>query len=228
MQAIRPNLVAIAMLWLLTATGCHRLPASWYYTWNGYPEEPFETPYDRVQKYRQLAETAAEKSPQEREQIAQGLSQAFADEPDPIVRAQIVRTLGAYPTASATAALQRALADEHEHVRGAACFAWGRRGGEEAVMSLSTVLRTEKNADVRLAAVRALGEIGDAKAVPGLAVALEDTNVAVQHRAMTSLEGVTGRYYGKDVNAWRAFAQGQDVPPKTHSIAERVHEYIYR
>ena len=64
-------------------------------------------------------------------------------------------------------------------------------------------------------------------AVPVLALALEDSNVAIQNRAMASLENTTGRYYGADVNAWRAFAQGQEVAPKSHSVAERVHEYIY-
>jgi HEAT repeat protein len=93
------------------------------------------------------------------------------------------------------------------------------------LQALGGVLRSEDNADVRLAAIQGLGESGNAAAVPVLASALEDGNVAVQHRAMVSLEQVTGRYYGRDVNAWRSFAQGQDVKEaEPRSIAERLRE----
>jgi HEAT repeat protein len=228
MEAIRPKLVALLGLWLLAATGCHRLPASWYYAWNGYPQEPIETPFDREQAYKQLAVTAAQKPPEEQERTAEMLSQALGNEESPVVRAQIVRTLAAYPTATSAAAMQRALNDSHEHVRAAACDAWARRGGEEAASTLATVLRTEKSPDVRLRAVRALGNVKDGSAVKALAIALQDNNVAIQNRAMASLESITGRYYGTDVNAWLAFAQGQEVPPKDRSVADRVHDFIYR
>jgi HEAT repeat protein len=228
MEAIRRKLLALATVGLLAATGCHHLPASWYYAWHGYPQEPMETPHDRVQAYAQLAETAGQKSPEEQERTAQSLADAFGSEEDPLVRAQIVRTLAVYPAASAAATLTRARSDSHDFVRRAACVAWGRRGGPDAVANLAGVLREEKNGDVRQEAVRALGSIADPGAVQALAIALEDNNVAIQHQAMISLESTTGKYFGKDVNAWRAFAQGQNVTPQDRSIAERVHEFIYR
>jgi hypothetical protein len=228
MEAIRPKLVALLTVWLLAATGCHRLPASWYYTWHGYPDQGVDTPYAREQSYQQLAAKAAQQSPAEQEQTSQMLAQAYGNEQYDGVRVQIVTSLGYYPTTAAGETLQRAMGDKNDHVRTAACFAWGRRGGADAVQNLSNVLRTEKNSDVRLAAVTALGDVKDPNPVPALAIALEDNNVAIQHRAMLSLENVTGRYYGVDVNAWRGFAQGQDVTPKDRSVAERVHEYIYR
>ncbi len=228
MEAIRLKLVAIATVWLLAATGCHYLPASWSYAWHGYPDQDIETPYKRVQRYQQLAEVAHQKTPAEQEVTAKELAGVFASESDPLVRAQIVRTLAAYPTATATAALKQSLGDSHEYVRRAACFAWARRGGPDAVEQLAVVLRNEKNADVRREAVRALGAMNDAGTVKALAIALEDTDVAIQHRAMAELESTTGRYYGDDVNAWRAFAQGQNVTPKDRSIADRVHDLIYR
>jgi hypothetical protein len=230
MQAFRPKLAALLGLWLLAATGCHRLPASWYYAWNGYPEEPVATPYDRAQGYKQLAQTAGQKSAEEQQQTSQVLAQALGSEEDPVVRAEIVRALAAYPTTASAAALKQGLGDASPYVRIAACLAWARRGGPESVDSLSTVLKTEKDSDVRMAAVRALGDIKDTQTnpVPALAVALEDSNVAIQNRAIASLENITGRYYGADVNAWRAYAQGQELPPKDRSVADRVHEFIYR
>jgi HEAT repeat protein len=228
MAAIRPKLVALATVWLLAATGCHHLPASWYYAWHGYPKEPLETPHDRVQSYRQLEETVGQKSPEEQEQTARILSQAFVGEPDLLVRAQIVRTLGVYRTATAAATLQQALSDSNEHVRKTACLAWARRGGPEAVQNLASVLRTEKDVDVRGEAVKALAQVRDDGTVKALAIALEDKEVTIQKGAMVALESTTGKYYGNDVNAWRAAALGQEVKPQERSISERVHEYIYR
>jgi hypothetical protein len=233
MEAIRPKLAALATVWLLATTGCHHLPASWYYTWHGYPKEPIETPYDREQAYAQLAETAGQKSPEEQQRTAEALTDALRGEEDILVRAQIVRALAAYPTPASAAALHQALSDSDDHVRKAACMAWGSRGGPEAVQHLSAVLRSEKNGDVRQEAVRALERMDGSPEieqlrVQALAIALEDSNVAIQHQAMASLESTTGKYFGPDVNAWRAFAQGQSVTPKDRSIAERVHEFIYR
>ena len=81
---------------------------------------------------------------------------------------------------------------------------------------------------MRREAVRALGEMRNPETVKALAIALEDGDVAIQHGAMAALENTTGKYYGTDVNAWRAFAQGQEVQPKERSIADRLHEFIYR
>src|SRR5262245_24505355 len=106
MEAIRPRLVALVTVWLLAATGCHHLPASWYYAWHGYPKEPMETPYDRVQAYAQLAETAGQKSSEEQKLTSESLAAAFGSEQDPIVRAQIVRTLAVYPTPAAAETLK--------------------------------------------------------------------------------------------------------------------------
>ncbi len=228
MEAIRLRLLALATVWLLAATGCHHLPASWYYAWHGYPDQDVETPHNRVKRYQQLAEAARQKTPVEQEQTAQELAAVFASEQDPLVRAQIVRTLAVYPTATAAATLKQSLADGHEFVRKAACVAWARRGGPDALQQLSVVLRSEKSADVRREAVLALSAMNDASTVKALAIALEDADVAIQHRAMAELESTTGRYYGDDVNAWRSFAQGQDVAPKDRSITDRVHDLIYR
>jgi HEAT repeat protein len=198
------------------------LPGSWYYFWHGYPEEPIETPHQRAERYRQMrfGSTSAAGDAE--------LAAALTEETDPIVRAEMVRTLATLPTAAASEALKRALNDPSDFVRVACCQALGKRGGADSVENLASVLRSEKNTEVRLAATRALGEIKDEGAVRALGIALEDSNVAMQHQAMVSLENSTGKYFGTDVNAWRAFAQGQEVTPQHRSIADRVHEFIYR
>jgi HEAT repeat protein len=219
MELLRRYRAALLGLWLLCAPGCKHVPASWYYAWNGYPKEEIETPFQRSERYRQfMAGAWTTPNPETTESFAADL----ATETDPLVRAEIVRSLATLKGQAADDALARALNDPHEHVRIASCHALGRRGGATSLQALGGVLKNEQNVDVRLAAVQSMGKIQDPQAVvPVLASALEDSNVAVQNRAMASLEQVTGRDYGRDVNAWRSFAQGQDVPQQHQSIAER-------
>lgn len=226
MILIRRNILAILCLWLLATTGCHRVPASWYYTFNGYPDDPPDSPAKRLEHYQQLTDMAGEMTVLEQELLSQQLAQALMNDPDPLIRAQIVRALGVMDTKTASGALFSALNDRHQFVRIACCKIWGRRGGSDAKQALSGVLRSDRDVDVRLAAISALGDLKDQSIIPMLAIALEDNDVAIQNRAMVSLENLTGRYYGKDVNAWRAFAGGQEIPEKERSLAERLKRYF--
>ena len=182
----------------------------------------FETAADRMEKYQAQGAAAASKSAQEQEAESQRLAEAFGTEKEALVRGSIALAAARYPTAAAKSVLLAAIRDPDPETRKAGCLAWGRRGGAEGASALSDVLEAEQDRDVRLVAVRALGEIKDPAAVAVLARGLEDSDVAIQHRAMRSLENVTGKYYGNDANLWRQYAQGQDVPEQTPSIAERV------
>jgi HEAT repeat protein len=110
-------------------------------------------------------------------------------------------------------------------VRVAACEAWSRRGGPEAVHALSKVLHGDTELDVRLAAARALGALRDRTAIPALGLALEDANPALQWRAIQSLKAVSGRDFGDNVPAWRQFVQSGAAPEREHpSLADRVRD----
>jgi len=114
-------------------------------------------------------------------------------EKDPLIRVEILRALGRYPSPAADVILKAALSDADIHVRVAACEAWGKRGDAAAVQLLSDALRGDVDADVRLAAAKALGESKNAAAVPPLGEALADSDPAMQYRAVLSLKQVTGR-----------------------------------
>jgi HEAT repeat protein len=93
---------------------------------------------------------------------------------------------------------------------------------------LAEVLRRDPDIDVRLAAARSLGEIGDPAAVTALGAALDDTDPAMQVRAVASLREVTGKDFGADVNRWRQYVQGESPsPPEPVSFAERVRRLLY-
>ena len=151
----------------------------------------------------------------------------LAKEQDPLLRAEIVRTMRKFPTPETLAAAQGALQDSETDVRVAACEALGRMGGAPAVTSLSETLRGDVDADVRLAAARALGDTRDPGAVVALGTALEDKDPAMQYRAVASLKTVTGKDLGNDVRPWQQFVKGevpQPTPPA--SIADRVRQIL--
>jgi HEAT repeat protein len=80
--------------------------------------------------------------------------------------------------------------------------------------------RADPEIDVRLRALRELGDLGDREAVPVLAKALEDSDPAVQYRAVGALKKVSGRDLGDDVNKWREWAADPDGSTAEWTIAE--------
>ncbi len=181
------------------------------------------SPVERIEELQELAERGPSSKPDEKQQVAAKLAQGIRTEADPLIRAEIVRTLGAYPSAAADAVLHAALGDPDVDVRMAAVEAWGSRGDAAAVAVLGGVLGGDVDIDVRLAAALALGNSKDPAAVAALAPALEDKDPAMQYRAVLSLRKITGENFGNDVNRWRQYVAGNPPPPRRPvSVAERL------
>jgi HEAT repeat protein len=178
------------------------------------------TPAERIAELQQMSEKAATKSAAERQQVSQKLVASIRVEKDPLIRVEILRTLGHYPGSEADAVLKAALADSDTHVRMVTCEAWGRHGNAEAVKLLSDMLRSDVDIGVRMAAAKALGETKNSEAVAALGEALSDADPAMQYRAAQSLQKVTGKDFGNDVGRWQQYVKGeQSAPPP--SLAER-------
>lgn len=183
---------------------------------------PIKAPADRVLELRELAEQGLPADPATIQQQSQVMAEEYRREGDPIVRAQLVRTLGPYPTDTTAQVLREALQDPDSTVRVTACEAWGKRADQEASNVLSRVLKHDDDIDTRLAAAAALGDIKDQSSVEALGSALEDSDPALQYRAVRSLERVTGKDFGDDVNAWRQYVStGQPPQQNEESIAQR-------
>jgi len=181
------------------------------------------SPTQRIHDLRDLASSAAAKNPTEKQLIGQQLAGDIKHEQDPLIRAQIVRTLGEYPGPAADAVLRAATSDPDDDVRVAACESWGKRGGPEAATALAAVLNGDIEHDVRLAAARSLAQSHEPLAVTALAGALDDKDPAMQYRAVVSLRQVTGQDLGNDVNKWREYAKNNHLHPLQSdvSLAER-------
>lgn len=166
------------------------------------------------------AKTAKAGTQQQQAEFTRGLAARLLEEHDPRVRARIVETAATFDTPSAVAICRGGLEDPEPRVRMSACTAWEKRGGAEAVQLLAARYHADQDLDVRLRALRELGNLGDGAAVPVLARALEDPDPAVQYRAVAALKKVSGRDLGDDVNKWRAWAADPGGAKEPWSMAE--------
>jgi HEAT repeat protein len=176
-----------------------------------------------LETLRGVAERAAKGGPDERERISSQLAASYRQEPDSIVREEIVRAAGACRTQTSNSVLAAALNDSIPDVRIAACEGWSQVGGPDASRQLAGTLSSDVDFDVRLAAAKALGTTGDPTAVAVLGSALEDRDPAMQFQAVQSLRELTGKDLGNDVNRWRQYVN-RELPDGDHSvsIAERL------
>jgi len=228
------GLIVASGLCVLLLSGCSGFggtSAGWMSPpWSRKPEKPerrvaIKAPYERMADLAELAKNAPSMSPQQQQETARSVAAEFRGEGDPLLRAQMVRVLEKLKTPEAAGVLREAMEDSSIDVRIAACQAWGARGGSEAGELLGERVGSDTNVDVRLAAARALGETKEQTAVPKLAVALEDTDPALQYRAVLSLQKITGKRLDNDVNQWRQFVKGETpTPPKPVSLAERMRQ----
>jgi HEAT repeat protein len=190
--------------------------------WNSDSEPTVRTRADQLKELRELAKNLPSADSARQEKATLDLAQAIRNERDPILRAQLLRTISACSTRGAEKVMLAGVNDTDANVRAAACEALGRRGGAEAVSALAKVLGSDTDIDVRLAAAKGLGDTRDEATVKHLSLALEDPNPALQLRGVRSLEKVTGKDFGDDVNAWRTFCQGGTPEVRTPSIASRI------
>ena len=162
-------------------------------------------------------------SPDEQRSLIPTLTDLVQNSTNTILRAEATLTLAEFPNAETTPTLQLAINDEDADVRVAACKAWGNRGGPEALDVLSRAVSNDSDLDVRLAATTELANFKDQQSVQALAVALNDKDPALQHRAVQSLKSVSGQDYGDNVPAWREFVEGRSPAlPEPPTIAERL------
>jgi HEAT repeat protein len=185
------------------------------------------SPAERIGALRQLGREAPRKKAEEKQQLALQLAESIRAAEDPLIRAEIIRTLGEYPGEASDAVLKAALDDPDAEVRVAACEVWGRRGDAAAVNVLAGALDGDLDTDVRLAAARALGRANHPAAVAPLGRALDDKDPAIQYRAVLSLHKVTGKDFGNDVNQWRQYVAGE-LPQSAGepSLAQRLRNML--
>ncbi len=219
---------AVLSVFFVLVAGCAQ-STSWKMPWESVSQsdrlkEKYGLTADqRIEKVQLLASKVRRAEISEQESFTETLVQSMLAEHDPRVRIRILGIASTFETPAAFSICRGALEDPDSKVRMAACDAWGKRGGTEAVELLSHRYQTDSDIDVRLRAVRMLGDSKAESAIPVLAKALEDPDPAVQYRAVTSLKNVSGRDLGNDVNRWRNWAADPSSEPDW-SMAETLHK----
>lgn len=180
-------------------------------------------PRERMIALRNLSAAAAKAPPAQKQQTSAQLAAEIRTETDPLIRAEIIRTLGVYPGVEADAILKAAMTDNDVQVRVAACEAWGKHRDEQAVQILAVAMNSDVSSEVRLTAAKALGKTQNPAAVKPLGEALNDKDPAMQYMAVLSLKETTGKDYGNSIERWQQYVKGQNPP--TPSFAERIREW---
>jgi HEAT repeat protein len=201
--------------------------------WNPYireqwdqDEKTYPTFYARVEKLERIGRNARRLQAGDQDRIAQDMIHIVQNDSNPLIRREAVRVLGQLTSPLAAQGLQVALNDGDQKVRLAVIDAWRQRGDSQSVEILARLVGSDTGQDVRMAAMRALAGFKDWRAARALAIALDDSDPAFQHRAIESLKSVTGKDFGGDLVAWRQYVhQGGGGPiNETPSIAERLRD----
>ncbi|MDO4557338.1 MAG: HEAT repeat domain-containing protein [Planctomycetia bacterium] len=174
-------------------------------------------PSERTKTMEELARRAEKEGPEAQERLAAEMLEHFPQEKDPIVRGDILRTVGRFQTASSYQLLQIAVRDPDETTRIRACRAMATwKGSEEMSTVLCRTMLGDTSRDVRLEAARAVAEVGHPGAEKSLAESLEESDPAMQNLAVAALRRISPQDYGDDPALWRAHLRGESVePPST-------------
>jgi HEAT repeat protein len=178
------------------------------------------TPAEQIEQMRKQIATVPRMPPEEQRALAEKMNIAFKNEADPLLRREYVRVSAACAAPAAGETLTAALADPEIDVREAACDAWAKHGGPQAIPKLADTMKHDSDLNVRLAAVRALAKIGGSDAITAVAPALEDEKPAMQYRAVQALREMTGKDFGDNAVAWREYIRGGS--PQEISVVERM------
>jgi len=183
---------------------------------------------ERIAAIRKMSQEAVRAGVDAQEELTLKFASLYPRETDPLIRMELVRASAALGCPSAALLVRQATKDSDADVRITACKALPRQQGAEAAGVLAEVLGSDADLDVRLAAARALGETRNPAAVSPLGSALEESDPAMQYRAVSSLRATAPEDLGNDVQRWREYVKGEPLsPPKTVPLAERIRGLFY-
>lgn len=186
------------------------LPGCALWPWATKDRTTIITPAMRVASIREMAPVARDATDADQAAMCEQLAQQIRTEPDPIVRRAIQETISECKTPLAATVLVAGLQDDDPEVRIACCRMLGRRADPATVGPLSRVVGADAEADVRMAAVDALGQIKSPDSVRGIAAALQDRDPALQFAGVEAMKRVSDADLGNDVQAWRQYAAQQN------------------
>lgn len=202
-----------------------------------------DSPHQRRKEIREKGKKGATAAASDREILVAQLMLEYQTCPDPNMRREAVDALAMIPHADRDRYLEEILKDENPFVRLSALEALGKTfsgSKKELAELLLNQIKTDTDKDVRLSAVKILGNVspksnnitkeaerGIAESVTlALGDLLQDRVPAVRYESMAALHKVTGKDYGHDINRWLQYiryVKGEvpDLPPE-RSVSEKI------
>ncbi len=134
--------------------------------WGAWPGTPlpkerttYQTPGMRMQEALALGEQSTGKDTPDQQQMVGELARQIQTEPDPLVREAIVKSVAEFQTPLAAQVLRAGLKDTEPLVRRRCCQLIGETSDPQQAVALAEVVKSDNDLDVRIEAVRALGNI---------------------------------------------------------------------
>lgn len=178
---------------------------------------------ERIEELRLLRSQIASMSDQEQADWVAKLGEMLKTETSPEVRRETVLTLeSVQQRPDAIAVLTPLAKDKNEKVRMALVAALRRSQDEVATTTLIAMSSSDPSNNVKLSATRSLGSHKSEAVKQYLGSKLDDRNIAVRFQASQALGELTGKRYGGDIDAWRQYVAGQNVPEPELSFAQTL------
>jgi hypothetical protein len=200
-----------------------------------------DSPHQRKKTIQEKGTKGATASEAEKEILVAQLMYEYQTSPDSNMRREAVDALAKIPHPDRDKHLREILKDDNPFVRLSALEALGKTyssGKEDLIVLLINQMKTDPDNDVRLSAIRILGDVCNLiyknssertladSVVLELGNLLQDRVLAVRYESMRSLHKVTGKDYGHDVNRWLQYIRyvKGEVPnlPTERKVAEKV------
>lgn len=181
--------------------------------------------YSHLKRIRAIESEAPRMDPMEQQRVANELSRLIREDENVTLRIAAVKSLAGFPAELSMPGVQFAAADANPDLRVAACEALGKVGNSAAVDILAALVEHDEQLDVRIAATRQLASFSDPQSLRALGIALDDTNPALQFRAMQSLKVASGRNYGDDIAMWRSWIRGEQPIEPSPSLADQLRRF---
>jgi len=196
-----------------------------------------DPPHERRKLIREKGTRGANASEESREILVAQLVHEYQTSPDPNMRREAVDALAKIPHPQRDRFLREILQDPNAFVRLSALEALGNTysGNPENLQRLLIDrMQNDSDRDVRLAAVRILGDVCPQDAadpsqrmiILELGNLLNDRVPAIRYQSMQSLRRITGLDYGNDINRWLHYIRyvNGEVPnlPAERTFTERL------
>ncbi len=177
----------------------------------------------RLDEMRLLKRQLPSMTEEEQARWVSNLDDVLKKETSPSLRREAVLTLAVVSKRSdALRTIVPIARDENESVRLAVVHALEKNNTPDSTTTLLSLAQSDRSNNVRLTATKSLGQHKTNEVRQFLASKLEDRSTAMQYSASLALKEQTGKNYGGDVEAWKQYLKGDEVPEPPVSIAERM------